>query len=196
MITAAVALLAVAVAAVLAILAHAVLTAEALLGRDGARIAAGAPPAGSPGAAGRAADSILALGDDRDYRRSVGLVLESRRPGLEPEAVLALQARAESELLRLARTGDSAALRSAAANLDGALLFESSRLDDRGSARLRVLALQAFRESALIDPDNEAAKRNVELLQTILARQTTAPRRDSGGLGDAGAGATPAGEGF
>jgi hypothetical protein len=76
------------------------------------------------------------------------------------------------------------------------VFFADSSLDDRGPARFRTLALESFREAALADPGNEAAKRNVELVQTLFARRTREQAGGSDALGESGAGANPAGEGF
>ena len=186
----ALAALGLAVAAVLALVADAVFAVE----RDLKSPTAAVHP--SPGLRSRVAVSLIGAGDDRELRAALLLVEQSRLPGASRQAALALHGEAEARLSELAREGGDPVRRAQAANLSGILLYEDALLDPPSAARYLELSLGAFREAVKLDPANEDAKVNLELVAGVLREREERVAGQEGSAGDGGAGSSPEGSGY
>ena len=86
------------------------------------------------------------------------------------------------------------------ANLSGALAFEEARFDDGQRATFLRRSLAEFREAIKLDPANEDAKYNLELvLRLIVNAQNESSAGGGGARGDtqaSGAGAATSGSGY
>ncbi len=194
-----VATLALGAAAALVLLANAIFTTKDDLEAAAAAVATGTVTAVDEEKGGtrtRVGDALLGTGDDRDFLRALALFEMTRQTDPPLEVALANHAEAESILTRLAREGVDAERRSLAANMNGVLLFVDSTLDPRGVPRLQQLSLQSFQEAVRLDPENEEAKFNLEVLLRILNRQQEQAAREEGGEGVRSTGAEPEGSGF
>jgi hypothetical protein len=120
----------------------------------------------------------------------------SRAPGVSAEVALARHGEAEAELVPLWRGGGERLRRSRAANLSGVLLAENAALDQSTAPRYLQLALEAFQSAVRLDPGNDEAKFNLELLMALLAGQQSSVRGTPGQPGASGAGSNPAGSGY
>ena len=148
---------------------------------------------------GSPARRLLGVGDDLAFRVAVWRFRFSRpeNPRMERSqrrfvAVLA----AERDLARIVRRDTVPARRSTAANLLGVLAFEDPDPDDRGYGGR---SLRMFRRAVMLDPANEDAKRNLELLLRLSPPQ--AAGGGGGGTqgripGGGGAGIAPPGSGY
>lgn len=186
--------LALGLALVLAAVAALALLAGASFRVEGA-LSAGAPPR-ERGVAFRSAEWLLGAADDREAAEAFALFDAVRVDGLDPEDAIARHGEAEAALGRVVESQAPAAARSRAATLNGILLAEDARLDPRSAGRYLELALQSFREAVTLDPDNEAAKANLELLVRLLREQREDVRGRSGDIGDSGAASRPEGSGY
>jgi hypothetical protein len=145
--------------------------------------------------------SLLAVGDDLDYRRAVQRFRVSRigQPAREQDDV-ARKGRVEAELARLDRTDDDARRRSLIANLQGALAFEQAREDGGQASVLLRRSLAAFRRAIALDGRNDDAKYNLELVLRLLQQaESESSPGGSGQRGDtlgSGAGAATSGSGY
>jgi hypothetical protein len=114
-------------------------------------------------------------------------------------AAPAERGRAEAAARRLHERGDDPATRALGANLLGVLAVEDALLE-RGSADRHVAAsVEAFREAIRLDPSNDDAKFNLELVLTLApeeARVAPGPGPVAGPAAGSGAGATPPGGGY
>ena len=197
--------LALAAAAVaLALVAADVRTWRATMRSDDASLAAGGRAAPRwqastvlpPGATRR----LLALDDDRALRRAVLGFSRVARVGGGFDAGVRRRARAaaEARLAEVAATED-ARHASHASNLLGILAFADATSGRRAATPVDR-SLAAFREAVRLDPENESAKDNLELLLRLLeARgQRIGPNRGTGprGQGRRGAGGGEAGRGY
>lgn len=86
------------------------------------------------------------------------------------------------------------------ANLSGALAFEEARFDEGQRATFLRRSLAEFREAIKVDPANEDAKYNLELvLRLIVNAQNESSAGGGGARGDtqaSGAGAATSGSGY
>ena len=145
------------------------------------------------------AASLLGAQDDVTYRRAIALFLRGRPDdpggnkttdqivsGLESAIVLAGIVRGEGPAGR----------RSQAANVQGIILGEDAIFEPDGAPRI-VRAAALFRRAIAIDPGNDDAKANLELLFNYTGRGSVVSE-SSGGFGGFGrdAGAGDAGGGY
>jgi hypothetical protein len=147
-----------------------------------------------------ASRSLLQLGDDLDYRRTVQQFRVSRigLPAREQNDV-ARKGRVEAELARLERVDGDPHRRSLVSNLLGALAFEEAREDSGQSGVLLRRSLGSFRKAIRIDAGNDDAKYNLELVLRLLQRVEDEGAPGGGGrrgtIGS-GAGAATGGTGY
>jgi hypothetical protein len=162
---------------------------DALLGRHPA-------PAAAWSNQGGLAASLLGVEDDAAFRRAAALYRRGRAAGPDAtvdELVAAVQA--AIDLRSIEQGGAPRELRSLAANLEAILLAEDAVLDPDGQARVRRAA-DLFRRAVRLDPGNEAARANLELLLGLAGGlDGGAEAIGSGGFGDA-AGAARGGSGY
>jgi hypothetical protein len=145
---------------------------------------------------------LLAVDDDIAYRRAVQAfrVVNVARPPRDL-ADVGRRGQVELRLGRLAESDRSAVRRSLAANLRGVLAFEEARNDGGGQAAIFLRrALGEFRRAIRLDPANEPAKYNLELVLRLL-QQTSNDSQAGGGGARAdtpasGAGAASSGSGY
>jgi hypothetical protein len=107
--------------------------------------------------------------------------------------------RAERAAQRLQERGDDPAARAAGSNLLGVLAFENASLEPASADAHVAASVEAFREAIGLDPANDDAKFNLELVLTLAPEDATAatergPRAGPSGGSDAGA--TPPGGGY
>jgi L-alanine-DL-glutamate epimerase-like enolase superfamily enzyme len=149
---------------------------------------------------GDPARKLLGIDDDVRYRSAVRFF---RLAGLRNENrsidQSTFQQAAELQLSRVARSGSSAAAKSAAANLRGVIdLVEASTSDTPGQFLQRSLA--EFREAARLDARNQDGRYNLELVLQIASESGGGSDEESGGSrGDtpaSGAGAATSGTGY
>jgi hypothetical protein len=144
----------------------------------------------------------LGLGDDLELRDAARLErLSSPRAGsLRSTGQLALGTSAQVAFAEV-QTGDApAAVRSLAANEIGVLALADLFSDSSQAAELSPRAIRKFTEAATLDPTNEVALANLELVLTLL--QGDDPRVEPegdpvrGGGASSGAGASRGRRGF
>jgi len=142
-------------------------------------------------------ERFLGVTDDLEYRRAARLFVLGRRyrsSSLTGSVTPAQEA--QRRLLTIERRAGDLSRRSAAANMRGVLTHDTAEYGESGSAEQ---ALRRFRDAVRIDPSNEQAKFNLELM---LARtEVPRDRRGAGGrvrgvLEAEGAGSTPPGRGY
>lgn len=115
-------------------------------------------------------DKLLASEDDVAFRRASRLFELLRRRGRNPYDFEARAFRADAQLA-LARAGEigmSAPTRSKAANLEAIMILEEALGDTRNGAALIERSLNRFRQAVDVDPTNEEAMFNLELLLRLL----------------------------
>jgi hypothetical protein len=117
----------------------------------------------------RIGEAILGVADDRSYRDAVGLARASLLPNLPPDVVLERRAEAIAILGGIVEGDAGPVLRSRAANLLGSLYFEDAKATRENPRRLLEQALGAFQDAVVLDPANEPARANLELLATLPA---------------------------
>lgn len=184
-------ILAVALAVVLALIAGSALSVEDEFAADRA---AAESAAGGHGFRAEVADFFLGVDDDRELRRAIVLIEEGEKPGAQAREVLAQHGEAIARLTRLRTKGDPE-WRSYVSTRIGLLYFEDARLDVSSRRRYSALAVEAFLEAVSLDPENEAAKYNLEVL---LAQQKADAAGEGavGGSGSGGASEAPLGSGY
>jgi len=146
----------------------------------------------------RLGERLLGISDDLEYRRAVRLFLTTR-PDPRGFSTVTDPTRTTREVQRrlelIARGKGDLSRRSAAANLRGVLMYESGQYGDTSYARQSI---RRFREAIRIDPSNEQAKFNLELLLDRSVIENP-PGRAGGGRDRAeaeGAGFTRPGRGY
>jgi hypothetical protein len=117
----------------------------------------------------RIGEAILGVADDRAYRDAVELAKASTLDDLPPHVALERRAEAIAILGPIVQGDAEPMLRSSAANLLGALYFEDAQATEDNPRRLLEQALGAFQDAVMLDPANETAKANLELLATLPA---------------------------
>jgi hypothetical protein len=147
--------------------------------------------------------SLLGLDDDLEFRRLVAAFHRQREGVTETDAVARLQAQAQLETaLRAIERGDSSTQRRArAANMLGVLSFDAAISTPRGAQSLLDQTVGEFRTAIRIDPREEEAKFNLELLLELVARGDLRSTAGRGGVGGqeseaGGAGLTDPGHGY
>jgi hypothetical protein len=146
--------------------------------------------------------AALDIEDDIDFRRAVQ-AFRNVNPSRPPRSLADVGRRGQVELQlgRLADSDTDATRRSLAANLRGVLAFEVAR-NDRGGQTAVFLrrSLSEFRDAIRLDPSNEPAKYNLELVLRLL--EATQDEQGAGGGGArgetpaSGAGAASSGSGY
>jgi hypothetical protein len=135
----------------------------------------------SPGGAGR---RLLALDDDVEYRRLVGLYLrvEPGRVDFQgfPE-LEALRAKAQFELTRKSGTEPDHRRRSRLLTLFGVMTLDQRALTEEEHVNFLRAALEAFRAAIALDPENEDAKTNLETVLRVFGPVELSGQAPSGG---------------
>ena len=143
---------------------------------------------------------LLGASDDAEYRSAVALALRARPEdavGTRTAEEVVAAVEASVELARVTRTSDDRKLRSRAANLEGVLVGEDAVFDPVGGTRV-ARAAELFRRAIALDPGNEIAKANLELLYKLAGSgsgEGEASTPGFGGFGDDSGGAT-GGQGY
>jgi hypothetical protein len=149
---------------------------------------------------GDPARRLLGIGDDVQYRSAVRFFrlsgLRSQSRSLEQST---FQQAAELELSRVGRSASTAATKSAAANLRGVIdLVEASTSDTPGQLLQR--SLLEFRAAVRLDPRNQDARYNLELVLQVASEAGPGGEEDTGGgrsdTPASGAGAATSGSGY
>jgi hypothetical protein len=145
-----------------------------------------------------AADKVLGVDDDIEYRRALRFYRLSQprtstlvRVGLAP-----VRAQAEAEVTEAAAHEDDPVRRSELVNLLGVLSVARAAADPGQSAEVLQEAAAAFRQAMRIDPANANAKANLELVMRVRREQQRSaggrggrpPQASRVGLGDSGTG--------
>lgn len=197
------------VAATLALLGTDVLRWRGHLERADVALAAGArdqgiwrPDTVLPAGVG---ERLLSAGDDVTFRRAVqdfrfrrSVSVDERRRGAGGER----RSSVDVALVRAAVGSAAPELRSQARTFHGVLVVEEVRSTEVPPEIFLRRALADFQEAARLDPSNEAAKENVELVLRILAtvQRVRAGRLPAGAGPEQGQvgrrGNVPAGRGF
>ena len=194
----AVALVAVAAAVLLVMLARGVGEAEARI--ESGQIQAAAALDRGAARAGFAAEIVepwLGVDDDARFQQALGLVERSAGPDLASQEIVKLHAEAIARLGPIVAGDGEAPTRSRAAGLIGALYAADVQLDPNAGARYLEQSVKALRLAAKLDPTNEDAKLNLEL---VLAAEVSGNRPGAGaseGSGfSSGAGSGGSGSGY
>jgi hypothetical protein len=148
-------------------------------------------------------ESVLATGDDVAARRAIRLfrIADRARGGLDT----ALQrqgtrARAELALADVVREADEPATASQASDLLGVLAFGDFATGGGRDGDQAARAVSAFVDAVRLDPANESAKVNLELVLRLFrahgVRPGAAPSEGGPGTGRRGAGAGLPGRGY
>jgi hypothetical protein len=145
---------------------------------------------------------LLGIDDDLALREAGQLLRRSRpRATLQRTPTqIALGTSAQLALSAVQRDDVDAELRSAAANELGTLAFADVLSDSTQASERAKRGVQKFTEAVKLDPTNEAAMFNLELLLTLARAQD--PRVDPegatarGGGSASGAGSSSGGRGF
>jgi hypothetical protein len=193
-----------AAAALLALLARDVRAWSAAFARDDLRAEAGAPGArtwrGDTVLPSGWSEGLLGLGPDRDLRLAIARfrATYARPPGLDG-GLAAVRARdaAEAALGEVARGSDGRRA-SQALDLLGLMQFGDSTAGAGSGAATRAVA--DLRQAIALDPDNAAAKQNLELVLRLLRAKGSRPGSSAAAgprsTGKHGAGSGTPGEGF
>jgi hypothetical protein len=195
----AVAALALVLAVLLALVARDVRRWDASLA-DGDRrfqVAPAAEGLWQPGgrSVGGVARTLLGIDDDLALREAGQLLRRSRpRAGLQrTQGQIALATSAQVALSEIQGGDYPRELRSIAANEIGTLAFADALADTFQAAERAQAGVQKFREAVSLDPENDVAMLNLELLMTL--RRAQDPRVDPAGVTRGGGGAPGAGSG-
>lgn len=125
-------------------------------------------------------ESVLGIDDDVRYRRAARRFHVLRAAAPDPFGSARRASRADAQLA-LARVQESSATkqaRSKAANFEGVLVLEDAIGDQRNGPALVRGSMDHFRSAIRIDPSNQEAPYNLELLLMLLQpeRQRLAAR--------------------
>jgi hypothetical protein len=149
-----------------------------------------------------AVERLLESDDDVSYRRASRLFELMRLRGRDPYDfdIRAFRADAQLALVEAGHKGLPRPVQSRSANLDAIMLVEEAIGDPRNGPSLFQRALDGFRNSIRLDPSNEEAMYNLELLIRLLApnqqRLQIRYNVNPPGRGVAGAGAIRRGHGY
>ena len=136
----------------------------------------------------RLAGSIAGGADDAAFRRAIAMFRRGR--ALDAGATkgtdqIVSSVLASAELAIVERSSANARRRSQAANMQGILGAEEAVFDPDGGPRV-TLAAGAFRRALRLDPGNEAAKLNLELLLGLTRSTGGGSGESTGGFGGFG----------
>ncbi len=144
---------------------------------------------------------LLDVDDDIEFREVLQQFALARvREQPRDQRDLAKRGAVETELARAGELPLGGDRRSRLANLSGALSFEEARFDEAQRATFLRRSLAEFREAIQLDPGNEDAKYNLELVLRLI--QSAANESSAGGGGArgdtqaSGAGAASSGSGY
>lgn len=115
-------------------------------------------------------EKTLGVKDDVAYRRASRLYELLRRRGRDPYdfSARAFRADAQLALARAEAAGMSGPARSKAANLEAIMILEEALGDPLNGPQLLERSLNGFRKALRIDPTNEEAMFNLELVLRLL----------------------------
>lgn len=141
------------------------------------------------------------VGDDIEYREAVQLFrLSGLRSQERTEQQVQIKSAAEIRLDRVGRTNPSNEVRSAAANLRGAISFEEARATTEEPGIFLRRSLANFEEAIELDPASEDAKFNLELVLRLVVQTQEGEGGGSGGARSdtpaSGAGSATSGSGY
>jgi hypothetical protein len=178
--------LALGVAVVLSLLAVDVLHRESSFAAGDARYAAG-PSArdlwhASEALPFGAARTVLGVDDDLEYRRAL-LIFERARPRVNILTQFDLppaRAQAEAEVSAAASHEQDPVRKSQLVNLLGALALARAAADTPQSPSILQESAGIFRSAIALDPNNEDAKANLELVLRVRQDQRREERSNSG----------------
>ena len=134
------------------------------------------------------AGSIAGGADDAAFRRAIAMFRRGR--ALDVGATkgtdqIVSSVLASAQLAVVERSTADARRRSQAANMQGILVAEEAVFDPDGGPRV-ALAAGAFRRALKLDPANEAAKLNLELLLGLTRSTSGGSGESTGGFGGFG----------
>jgi hypothetical protein len=147
-------------------------------------------------------ERLLGSEDDVAFRRASRLFEVLRRRGRNPYDfdIRAFRADAQLALVEAGHTGLPRKVQSRSANLEAIMIVEEAIGDPRNGPALFERALEGFRRAIRLDPANEEAMYNLELLIRLLApnqaRLQIRYNVNPPGRGVAGAGAIRRGHGY
>lgn len=149
----------------------------------------------------RLSRDALSVEEDVEFREVLQQFALARvRATPRDQRDLALRGAVETELSRLGERPLGPARLSRLANLGGALSFEEARFDEGQRATFLRRSLASFREAIRLDPANEDAKYNLELvLRLVQSIEQESGAGGGGARGDvqaSGAGAATGGSGY
>jgi len=163
------------------------------------------PEAGEPWPeSSRSVRAVLGVDDDLRFRRALWAYRVSEQRVRETEQEFGgaeLRAQIETLLGGLAESDPEPARRSSAATMLGVLAYGEYRRNSRGGSLFLQRSLQSFREAIQLDPSNDDAKFDLELLLELVASSQGETGGSAGGPGGpetdvGGAGITRPGEGY
>lgn len=147
----------------------------------------------------RLAGSVAGGADDAAFRRAIALFRRGRAldAGMTKDTdQIVSSVLASAQLSAIERSSAASRGRSRAANMQGVLVAEEAVFDPDGGPRV-TLAAGAFRRAIRLDPANEAAKSNLELLLGLTRSTGGGSGESTGGFGgfgkDSGGGSGGAG---
>ena len=129
---------------------------------------------------------VLGVDDDLRFRRAVWAYRVAQRRVRESEEALGgteARAQVESLLGGLAESDADPRRRSSAATMLGVLGYEEYARNSRGGGVFLQRSLRAFREAIQLDPTNDEAKFDLELLLELVASGPGEAGGSSGGKG-------------
>jgi hypothetical protein len=145
--------------------------------------------------------TLLGVEDDVELRRALQRFRLARvRQAPRSQQEVNLRSAVEADLARLGRGGGEPGQKSLAAVLRGALAFEEARQGGEQPTIFLRRSLTAFREAIRLDPSNEDAKYDVELvlrlLETVSGDTSGGTGAQRGNVTARGAGSGSSGTGF
>jgi hypothetical protein len=149
----------------------------------------------------RLSRDLLDVDEDVEFREVLQQFALARiRTPPREQRDLAKRGAVETELARLGEQALGPERRSLIANMSGALSFEEARFDEGQRATFLRRSLAEFREAIQLDPANEDAKYNLELVLRLIQNAENESGSGGGGArGDtqaSGAGAATSGSGY
>lgn len=144
-------------------------------------------------------ESVLGIEDDIELRSALRLVAATRGRALETVdqfELLRRQGRAEGALTRYEESVSDPRRRSYAAGLLGVLYFEDALASGSRSGEFIEQSLGSLRRAVRLDPANETAKVDLELLLVLAPPREQRDRAGGGGSETGGASLSRPGEGY
>jgi hypothetical protein len=144
-------------------------------------------------------ESVLGIRDDLELRRALALVAATRGRALDTVdqfELLRRQGRAEGALTRYEESVADPSRRSYAAGILGVLYFEDALASGGRSGEFVEQSLASLRRAVRLDPGNETAKLDLELLLVLAPPREQRDRAGGGGSETGGASLSRPGEGY